>query len=345
MVMAGGEGMRLRPLTLGKPKPMLPVANRPLLEYALLHLSSSGYTSIILTLHYLSEKIAGYFGDGSRLGLKLSYSLEDAPLGTAGGVRKAVNELGLEGGRVLVWSGDILSAPSLSEMMEAHKRSGAPLTMAVTRVEEPSRYGVVDVDEEGWVRNFVEKPAPGEAASNLINAGIYLIEPEALNLIPPNKSFDFARDLFPLLLKRGDPIFTWPINGYWSDIGSPESYLDANHAVLEGLVEGFRPPGKEVEAGVWVEGGDVPGHVSLNPPVAIAPGVILGKEAELGPRAALGPRSRVGRRAWVEESVLWSEVELETGVVVKRAVIPDGCAIGPGRRLEKTVVEPGARLP
>ena len=208
VILAGGEGTRLRPLTCNVPKPMVPILNRPFLEHMLGHLSGHGVDHAILTMWYLPDVIRSHFGNGEGLGLRLSYTLEETPLGTAGAVKNVEDELD---GAFLVLNGDIFTNLDLSAMARFHRESGAMVTIALTQVEDPSAFGVVDMDESGRVSRFVEKPPPGEAPSNWINAGTYLIEREALAHAPGGEHYMFERGLFPKLLEMGAPVYGYQV--------------------------------------------------------------------------------------------------------------------------------------
>ena len=335
IVMAGGEGVRLRPLTLNLPKPMLPVANKPLLELSLLHLKSMGFKEIILTAHYKAEIITRYFRSGEKLGIKLHYSLEETPLGTAGGVKLAMTRWGLDS--ALIWSGDILSTPELKEMLRVHQETGAVLTMAITRVSDPSRYGVTEIDEEGRLRGFVEKPVNPNPQDNLINTGIYIVEPDAMKLVPEDSRFDFARDLIPLLLRRNERIQTWLIDSFWLDIGSHENYLKANLAAIAGEVTGINL-GKEFRSGVWLDGEIKLGeNVRLSPPILVGRETEITSEAEVGPFSVIGERCSIGR-AKIRYSVLWSGVKIEDESIVEDSLIIGGSKIKRGEIIQKKIV-------
>ena len=203
VILVGGQGTRLRPLTYTTCKAMVPVLNKPFLEHVFSYLKRYGVTNIVLSVGYMPDQIRAYFGDGSSLGLRLTYVVEDSPLGTAGGVKNAERYLD---GPTVVMNGDIFTDIDLGAMVSFHKKRGAKVTIALTGVEDPSQYGVVETDAKGQVKRFVEKPAPGETTSNLINAGIYILEPEVLREVPANTRCMFERDLFPKLIQEGTPV-------------------------------------------------------------------------------------------------------------------------------------------
>src|SRR6185312_5660227 len=234
VVMAGGEGTRLRPLTSNQPKPMVPVAGKPCMEHILELVRGHGLTNVVATLAYMPQVIRGYFGEGSQLGLELDYSVEEVPAGTAGSVKLLEHYLDET---FLVVSGDALTDMDLSALLAAHRESGAAATLALKRVPDPLEFGVVITGEDGQIERFLEKPTWGEVFSDTINTGIYVIEPEVLSFIPPGEEFDFAHDLFPLLLDKGMPMYGYAPEGEWTDVGNLEAYLEVHRDVLDRRVQ------------------------------------------------------------------------------------------------------------
>lgn len=233
VILAGGKGTRLRPLTLSRPKPMLPVGDLPLLEHVVHLLRRHGYSKIGVTLQYMPWAVQTHFGDGRGWGVSLTYAVETEPRGTAGSVKVLEDRLN---DTFTVISGDALTDFDLGELGAFHRASGALVTMALARVDDPSQYGVVELDGRGRVVRFLEKPAPGEAFSNLVNTGIYVLDRRVLAAVPAGVPFDFSRELFPLLLARGEKVFGCALPGYWRDIGTPDSYRQANADVAAGRV-------------------------------------------------------------------------------------------------------------
>lgn len=222
LVLAAGEGRRLRPLTLRQPKPMLPVAGKPVLEHVIALLRQHGVTDIAINLHHRPQAIVNYFGDGERFGVRITYSWEKRLLGSAGAVKKLARYF--RDGAFFVVYGDLLTDLDLTALGRFHTRVGAAVTVALYWVEEPARCGIVELLEDGRIGRFVEKPAPEEAFSNLANAGVYVMEPWIAEYIPDATPYDFGHDLFPRLLREGVPIYGYPIKEYLVDIGSPERY-------------------------------------------------------------------------------------------------------------------------
>ena len=217
VIMAGGEGSRLRPLTSNVPKPMLPVANRPLMEHIVNLLRRHHFADVVATVQFLPSVIRNYFGDGSDLGVSLSYSTEEAPLGTAGSVLNAAELLS---GTFLVISGDALTDLDLGAAVAFHRRRGAAATLVLKRMRDPLEFGIVITAEDGRIERFLEKPTWGQVFSDTINTGIYVIEPEVLDLIPPGQPFDFSSELFPAMVDKGLPLFGYETDSYWTDVGT-----------------------------------------------------------------------------------------------------------------------------
>ena len=257
VIMAGGEGRRLRAVTGEGPKPLVPLLGRPLMEHILALLRRSGFTEVCAALRYRAEDIRARFGDGSALGVRLQYREEDEPLGTAGGVKHCADFIGDED--VLVVSGDAACDFDLRALFEAHRESGAAVTLALCRHPEPLSYGLTVTDGEGWVRAFIEKPDWSRVVTDLVNTGIYVLSPRALALVPEGTPFDFAKDLFPLLLRRGEKLLGVAMEGYWCDVGTPRAYYRCCADALLGRLrlepgEGFAAPAG-AEAAEPPEGG------------------------------------------------------------------------------------------
>lgn len=320
--MAGGDGLRLRPLTCDRPKPLVPVCNRPVITYTLDLLADHGVREVFLTLGYMPGPIPRQLGDEYR-GMRLHYRVEEEPLGTAGSVaalREHLDET------FLVLSGDTLTDVDLSALVAFHRRSGALATLGLTRVENPLAYGLVLTDNRGRIRRFLEKPGWGEIFSDTANTGIYVLEPAALVGVPPRRPYDFSRQLFPSLLQMEAPLYGLVLDGYWCDIGDPAAYLQANLDLLAGRLR-FSPPGREVAPGVWGSRAPEPG-VTVEGPALIGEGCRLLPGACLRGGVVLGPGTVVGPGASLTRSVAWSGVHLEEGVTVTGAVIGQGVSLG-----------------
>jgi len=231
VILVGGEGTRLRPLTYDTPKPMVPVLNQPFLEHTIAYLKRQQVNDIVLATSYLPVVVQDHFADGSSLGVRLTYAIEYSPLGTAGAVKNAERYLQ---GTFLVLNGDVFSDLDVTDMLGFHRRKRAKATIALTWVDNPCAFGVVETDSEGRVRLFIEKPSPDRVTTNWINAGVYILEPEVLGYIPLSSHYMFENELFPFLLELGEPVYGYPFRGYWLDMGTPEKYLQLNCDLLLG---------------------------------------------------------------------------------------------------------------
>lgn len=312
VILIGGMGTRLRPFTLATPKPLLPVLNRPFLEYQFQILSRHGVREVVLCTSYRAETFRRIFGNGRRLGLKISYMRERLPLGTGGAVKNAQSELN---GTTLVLNGDVLNAFDLGAFLKFHRARRAEITIALTRVKDPTRYGLVLTDDKGMVRRFLEKPSWDEVVTNSINAGAYLFEPSVLDHLPSGKPYSLERGLFPERLAAGARIAGYVAPGYWIDIGSVEAYLQVHLDLLQG-----RAPFK---------------------PGALARPF---KNSD-GARVTAGAGTKAGPFARFSGSVsLGAKVVIGRGAQLTDCVVLDGAVVGDGARLERCVVGPGARV-
>ena len=252
--MAGGEGTRLRPLTSNAPKPMLPVANRPMMEHVVNLLKRHGFDEIVVTVAFMANAIKNYFGDGSEFGVTITYANEPTPLGTAGSVRNAADQLDE---RFLVISGDVITDIDLTKLVQFHDEREAVATIGLIRVPNPLEFGIVITRDDGTIDRFLEKPTWGQVFSDTINTGIYVLEPSIFDVIPPERAVDFSGEVFPRLLADGRPLYGAVAEGYWEDVGTLEAYLRAHKDVLDERVA-LDIPGFHVSEGVWLgEGAEV----------------------------------------------------------------------------------------
>jgi mannose-1-phosphate guanylyltransferase len=325
LVLAGGEGTRLRPLTLTTPKPVLPLAGRPFLTFMLDWLHGHGVDEAILSLGFLSDEVHEVLGD-IQSGMRLRYVHEDEPLGTAGPVRLAADE-GMLADRFLVLNGDVLTDMDLTAELAQHERTGAAGTLALIEVDDVASYGVVPTNEAGQVLEFREK-SPGPAPTNRINAGAYVLERSVIDLIPAGRAVSFEREVFPQMV--GDGLYGWAADGYWIDIGTPERYLEATWDLLAGRVESTLP--ERDETGSLVYDGSLTGG------------------AHIGPQSVLGPHCAVGADAAIERSVLHERVTVGADAVIRESIVGAGARIGEGARMQdavvgaRAVIEPGVQL-
>ncbi len=318
VVMAGGQGTRLRPLTSNQPKPMLPIVGQPMMQHILRLARRHGIGDVVATVQFLASIVRNFFGDGSDLGVSLSYATEEEPLGTAGSVR---NARPLLDDRTLVLSGDSVTDVDLSELIRFHESRRAAVTVTLKRVRDPLEFGIVIVNEEGRVDRFLEKPGWGDVFSDTINTGIYVLEDEVLELIPEGKEFDFSKDLFPLLLDKGYPIYGYVTDRYWTDVGTLGAYMEAHRAVLDRDVD-VEIEGFEVKPGVWLGEG-----AELDPDVDVAGPVYVGENARVEAGVTLREHTVLGRGASVR-----------SGAFLHRCVVHDYVYVGPSTSLRGCVV-------
>jgi NDP-sugar pyrophosphorylase family protein len=344
VILAGGQGTRLRPLTLTRAKPVVPLLNRPFLAYQLALLAQHGVTDVLLSCQYRVEDLKSALGEES-LGVRLRYVVEAEPLGTGGGVRNAAD---LTSGLVFVLNGDVLTDADLTAMLARHDARGARVTIALTRVADPRQYGLVETASSGRIERFREKPGPDEpVTTDAINAGIYLIDAALLHRMPAGRAVSIEREFFPALIDGGVPCFGWTAAGYWRDIGSPAAYREAQMDLLDGRVRTPLRPAGTARDGVWVGPGAtiVPG-ARLRGPAVLGGGAAVAAGARVGPHAVVGPGARIGGEASVEGSVLWEDVVVEAGAALRDCVVGSGARIGAGARVGPgVVVAPGAQVP
>jgi len=349
VVLVGGEGTRLRPLTYRTPKPMVPIMNVPFLARTLERLYAAEIREVILAAGYMPQAIIDYFGDGTQLGMKVTYAIEETPLGTAGAIKNVEPYIH---GPFFVLNGDILTSLDLRAMREYHRAKGGIGTIHLIRVEDPSHFGCVVHDATGLVSAFVEKPPEGKEPTDEINAGTYLLEREILEYIPPGQNVSIERATFPEIIAKGKAIYAYTTSDYWLDLGRPEQYLAAHRDVLSGAMP------LAIEPGISGEGGDaLRGHPGIISPVHAAADVVVAASAKIGPNVVLGRSCSIGADAAIRESVLWERVSVGTGAIIEEAILASGVTIGPQAFIAKgsvighdvsvdpgAVLEPGARL-
>ncbi len=325
VLMAGGEGSRLRPLTINRPKPMVPIVNRPVMEHCLLLLRKHGITDVIVTLQYMAAVIQDYFGDGSSLGMNLIYSIEDEPLGTAGSVKKAQEHLT---DTFIVISADALTDFDLSSIVKSHRKNRAIATLTLHRVENPLEYGVVITDEGGRIKQFLEKPSWGEVFSDTVNTGLYVLEPSIFDYYPSDKAVDFSQDVFPQLLERGDRLYGFVADGYWCDVGNLSEYMRANVDLLEGRVKA-EPIGIEIRPGVWAASEDVEiaPNVLLEGPIFLGESVKIQNGAVIRGPTVIRDNALIDERVRIERSIIWRNTFISDRAEVRGAIIGRQCAI------------------
>src|SRR5438445_5333592 len=337
VILAGGQGTRLRPLTLARAKPVVPLLNRPFLAYQLALLRAHGVSDVVLACSYRVEDVRAALGEAEHLGVRLRYVIEDEPLGTGGGVRNASVHVS----RTLsLLTCDILTHPELTEMRRLHATRGSRTTIYLQPVPDPRQYGLVETEADGRLKAFREKPsAEEEITTNTINAGIYLIDADLLGRIPRERASSIEREFFPALIADGVPCFGWCPTAYWRDIGNPAAYRAAQIDLLQGRAAmPLAPPGQRRD-GSWGDGGGIvePGARIVAPSV-VGAGVVLGPRCKVGPGTVIGEGARIGPDARVQGAILWGRVDAAPGAVLRVGVLGADLRIGEGARVGPEVV-------
>jgi mannose-1-phosphate guanylyltransferase/phosphomannomutase len=349
VVMAGGEGSRLRPLTSRRPKPLAPIANEPVMRHIVDLLREHGITEIVATLHYLADEIESYFGDGTAFGVSMHYFVEDTPLGTAGAVKMAQERL--HDDTFIVISGDAMTDLDVGALLEHHKQSGNDVTIALQRVPNPLEFGVVIMDDDGRIVRFLEKPSWGEVFSDTINTGIYVLEPSIFEYMEYGQSYDFSKDLFPRMLHEGKRIGGYVFGEYWTDIGNLQQYQQANYDALKGDVRTERRD-TEIRQGIRTgKGCRIDPTARLIPPVQLADNVQIGPGALIEGPTAIGCRTIIAGGARVARSVVWedvyvgSEADLSDCTIANHTILKDRVSVCEGTVIgERCTVGSGATV-
>jgi mannose-1-phosphate guanylyltransferase / phosphomannomutase len=324
VVMAGGEGTRLRPLTSNQPKPMVPIVGKPCMEHILELLRRHGLDDVIVTVAFMPQSIRSYFGNGETLGVKIEYSVEESPLGTAGSVQLASERLDET---FLVISGDALCDVDLGEMIRFHKEKGAAVTIGLKSVPNPLEFGIVVTDEDGRIERFLEKPSWSQVFSDTINTGIYVLEPEVLRHVPTDGPYDFSKELFPLLLEMGRPLYGYVFDGYWQDIGNLDQFRQANFDALDERVQ-LELPGLRLRGNIWLgDGVDVDDLDAIEGPAFLGNYCRVAPDASVGPYSVLGSSVTLLERARTERSVIDAATHLGRSARVEGAVVGRACDI------------------
>jgi NDP-sugar pyrophosphorylase family protein len=324
ILLAGGKGTRLRPLTIHTPKPIVQIFNRPFLNYQIdLLRQVPEIDEVILSLNYQPRRIEEIFGDGQHAGIKIRYVVEPAPLGTAGAVKYAGDKLTES---VVVFNGDVLTQIDLASVIRLHRERQARATIVLTPVENPSAYGLVETDAEGNIQRFLEKPKPEEITTNHINAGIYVLEPDTFDRIPSEVSWSIERSFFPSLVERGETFVGYVYNGYWIDIGTHEKYVQVHRDIMDGrfaaapfIADTHRwiAPDARIEEGATVEG-----------PCFVDEGVLIKSGARVGPYTVIGRQTQIEEDAVVDGAILWANCRISREAVIRNAVVGRHCHVG-----------------
>ncbi len=335
VIMAGGEGTRLRPLTSNQPKPMMPIANRPMMEHVVELLKRHGFDDIVVTVAFQANAIRTYFGNGSEFGVRMVYATEENPLGTAGSVRNAMDELHEP---FLVISGDVVTDIDLAAVVDFHLERKGLATIALKAMENPLEFGIVIARDDGSIERFLEKPSWGQVFSDTINTGIYVLQPEIFEHIEAGKPVDFSADVFPRLLDEGVPLFGYVAEGYWEDVGTLDAYIKAHQDVLDAQV-GLDIPGFRLGDGIWLgEGSEIDPAATVDGPAIIGDYSRVEAGARLAEYTVLGSNVRVGPDCFIERSVVHDNVYLGPGVRLRGAVVGRSSDLRRGARMEEGVV-------
>ncbi len=335
ILLAGGKGTRLRPLTIHTPKPIVPIFGRPFLRYQidLLH-QVPEIDEVILSLNYQPRRIEEMFGDGKDLGVKLSYVVEPVPLGTAGAVKYANKSLEEP---VVVFNGDILTEVDVAAVLRLHRERKARATIVLTPVENPTAYGLVETDPEGNVRRFLEKPKPEEITCNTINAGIYVLEPETFDRIPKETAWSIERSFFPSLVERQETFVAYIYRGYWIDIGTPEKYMQVHRDIMDRRF--VAPPFEHGEPTTWVSPeARIEEGVTVDGPCFIDEGTIVKTGARVGPYSILGRQCQIEEDAHIEGSIIWANTRIGRDASVRDSILGRHCHVGRNASLDGRVV-------
>ena len=340
VILVGGEGTRLRPLTQRTPKPMLPLVDRPLIAYTFEHLKRYGVTNVVLSCGYLPTQIEEHYGSEAD-GLSFEYKVEESPLGTGGAIAFGAQGIAET---FLAVNGDSLRGADLGALIDFHRAKGAQATILLTPVADPSRYGLVRLAADGRVTGFLEKPRPDEIDTDLINAGVYVLEPEVLELVPPGQMVSIERDVFPRLVEQG-ACYGLALPGYWLDVGTPESYLQAHRDVLERNVPSDVGDALGRDYMTVHPSAQVSETARLVPPVVVGPDAVIEAGVRVGSLAVIGAGARVGEGSVVEYAVVQAAADLGSGCIVLGSIIGERATLGPGCQVSGlSVVGPGARV-
>lgn len=344
VILAGGKGTRLRPVTAGLPKPLVPVANRPLVVHQLRHLAAAGVRDVTLALGYAADRFEGVRTVADDLGLNLRLVVEPAPLGTGGALRWCADAGAFDDDRPLLWmNGDVVASPNISSLLRFHLERAAAVTFWLTSVRDVTAFGVLELDASGFVERFLEKPAPEETESHLVNAGVLMLHPKVVRRIPPDSFFSFEQGLLPAMVREREPLFGLFDGGYWLDTGQPAAYLAANRHVLERRVD-WAPAGEQRDHELWLgQGTDVKG-LGVIRPAALGDDVTIEPGAKLFGRTVLGPGTTVRSGAQLEDCVVFGGVEIGHDTQVFHSVVCEDARIGDGVVLDTSIVGAGSSV-
>ena len=335
VILVGGLGTRLRPLTCNTPKPMLPLVGMPFIEWMLTNLRDQGIDEAILAVQYLAERFRDSLGDGSRLGIKVHIIEEPEPRGTAGAVKNIAHMLD---DTTFVFNGDVMTDLDLQAMLRYHRAQKSELTIALTPVEDPTAFGLVETTAAGRSTRFLEKPKPEEVTTNMINAGTYIIEPHLLDYAPAGQHYMFERGLFPTALQNNHPMYGFVGDAYWTDIGKPQTYLDVHHDILNGKVR-FGLPGQQIRPDLWVAADTViPNDTQIHGTVVIGAGVTIDAGVTIIGPTVIGDGSHIGAHSTLTASVIWQQNQIGEKCTLDHAVVGNRNQIGAETKILRGVI-------
>nr|WP_303714538.1 NDP-sugar synthase [Methanoculleus marisnigri] len=348
-IMCGGEGTRLRPLTFGRPKPCIPIVNKPSIQHLVSHLSNLGFNDVVITLGYMSEAIEEALGDGSLFGVNVTYVHEKTKLGTAGSVKNAQKYLDEQ--PFLVVGGDHVVGLNLLEFYREHLTNDSITTIGLISIDDPTEYGIAEIDANYQIKRFKEKPSPGEIFSNLASTGMYVCDPDIFDHIPAGEKFDFARNLFPELMEEGYALKAWLARGNWSDVGSPRSLREAERWKLQDI--GFT----NISGDLYIKGARILGPAQIGScvsvaansrvigPVSIGAGTIIEENVVIGPYTSIGEGCIIKNSAKIFSSSIYNRVVIGRDTTISGSIIDNDTFIGSGCNIEHdTVIGPHAVL-
>ena len=335
ILLAGGKGTRLRPLTIHTPKPIVPIFDRPFLHYQLDLLKRvPEIDGVILSLNYQPRRIEEMFGDGSSAAMSLRYVVEPAPLGTAGAVRYAAQSLH---DSVVVFNGDILTQVDLAAVIARHRERRAKATIVLTPVENPAAYGLVETDPDSNIRRFIEKPNADEITCDTINAGIYVLEPDTFDRIPKDTPWSIERSFFPSLIEQGDTFVAYVSRGYWIDIGTPAKYMQVHRDIMDGLYR--TAPFADAASTTWISPqARVEDGALIEGPCFVDEGTVVKTGARLGPYSVVGRQCHIEEHASIERAIVWANSRISQEAVVRQSILGRHCHVGRSATIEDGVV-------
>ena len=335
ILLAGGKGTRLRPLTIHTPKPIVPIFDRPFLHYQLDLLKRvPEIDGVILSLNYQPRRIEEMFGDGSSSAMSLRYVVEPAPLGTAGAVRYAAQSLH---DSVVVFNGDILTQVDLAAVIARHRERRAKATIVLTPVENPAAYGLVETDPDSNIRRFIEKPNADEITCDTINAGIYVLEPDTFDRIPKDTPWSIERSFFPSLIEQGDTFVAYVSRGYWIDIGTPAKYMQVHRDIMDGLYR--TAPFADAASTTWISPqARVEDGALIEGPCFVDEGTVVKTGARLGPYSVVGRQCHIEEHASIERAIVWANSRISQEAVVRQSILGRHCHVGRSATVEDGVV-------